>query len=495
MKGRSEIDNAYAFCNWSKQEGKGYFAANSPGDEAEIASAIDLFTKRPKNLTSVPVFAETYRRGRHYDRSALDAIVANFHANKATFPVPAVLGHDEEQLLLKGSGLPAAAWCDNVYRKGGTLYADFSGVPPEVARLLRARAYRRVSAEIYDTPPEGCSGKGHLLRRVAFLGGDVPELKNLGDIPLPEGFSEGFAPCRVRPQFVRAAQGGAYACFSEVEPVNREQMLQCLAEAGMDLSQVTDAVTDGLLAEMVRLLDSKTEEAEDATASSVAAVKDSEETAQTQNGSVGGPADERGDDERRNDEASLRPQRYEELDVTAEQVETLVAEAVARALEGKAKGFSDQVNAQQARLERFAEDQKKAAIEAFLDAKVKEGKLTPAQLDPADPCSVRARLYRADGKAVVLTFAEKGQDVPLTELDLQMREIDKNPAFRFGERFRQPAKARGEGDGEAQKIEAHFEQFAEQFGRQNVSKDSLVSGFEAARKRRPQLTADQYLNP
>ncbi len=80
----------------------------------------------------------------------------------------------------------------------GTLYCDASRLAPVFAQLLSGKTYRSVSAEIYDEPfaglpPDPETGElpyGKMLRRVAALGGDVPEVKCLGDIPPVEGDGE-----------------------------------------------------------------------------------------------------------------------------------------------------------------------------------------------------------------------------------------------------------------------------------------------------------------
>lgn len=149
------------------------------------------------------------------------------------------------------------------------------------------------------------------------------------------------------------------------------------------------------------------------------------------------------------------------------------------------------------RLESFAEqqlaDQKKLAVDAFVEAKIKEGKIIPAEKG-----TIRHRLMRADSKTVISKFKEAGKEVRATELDLQMREIAKRPAFRFGD----PLKV-GEGgilnqfseDEEEAKIAGHFEQYSEQFKRINPdeTKDSFVKTFKQARRRDNTLTADKYL--
>lgn len=111
----------------------------------------------------------------------------------ATIFPPAILGHDEQDLL-KNSGLPAAAWVHDTRvvpdpkRPGEFKFQAMMGeAAPVVAQLINQRAYRKTSAEIYDEPPRGCHSvpgvSGKVLRAVAFLGGEQPKVKTLDDIP------------------------------------------------------------------------------------------------------------------------------------------------------------------------------------------------------------------------------------------------------------------------------------------------------------------------
>lgn len=108
---------------------------------------------------------------------------------------PAILGHDEQELL-KNSGHPAAAWVHDVRvinaptpedPYAAKLQAKMGDAPASVSRLINRRAYRKTSAEIYDEPPDGCKGvpgvQGKVLRAVAFLGREIPRVKRLEDIP------------------------------------------------------------------------------------------------------------------------------------------------------------------------------------------------------------------------------------------------------------------------------------------------------------------------
>jgi hypothetical protein len=147
-------------------------------------------------LSAVSIFAAGTHRGKTYTPADLDAIAENFNAfssgPKPRLRVPAVIGHEEsgDGGLMDRTDIPAAGWLSRVWRDGSVLKADIENIPPNVARLLKGKAYRTVSAEIYDRPPEGIPAQGKVLRRVAFLGGEIPEVKSLDEIPAVEGMAE-----------------------------------------------------------------------------------------------------------------------------------------------------------------------------------------------------------------------------------------------------------------------------------------------------------------
>ena len=91
---------------------------------------------------------------------------------------PLVIGHSEDQSILKDSGLPAAGWISSLRAVGTKLIAEVSEVPRLVAEAISRGAYRRVSAELYPD----YKGLGQVLRRVALLGGAIPKVKTLQDV-------------------------------------------------------------------------------------------------------------------------------------------------------------------------------------------------------------------------------------------------------------------------------------------------------------------------
>ena len=244
-------------------------------------------------LPDQEIFTTGTHRGKHYSHRDLDEIVANFKrhsvGDKARLRVPAVIGHEENQEYLDRSDLPAAGWmhelrnvkqmCPKCQGRGklrgesgedicqdcvgagvaSTLRATFSDVPRKVSKLLKRKAYRTVSAEIYDKPPEGVPGRGKMLRRVAFLGGEIPQLKSLDDInELYEHGEDLHSTPLTRLTFSHANcndDGCYWTCFSEVKPMDREQMIHKLQSTGFS-PEVLESADDKLLAEILRVYDS-----------------------------------------------------------------------------------------------------------------------------------------------------------------------------------------------------------------------------------------------
>ena len=244
---------------------------------------VHKFGEGSSSLHSVEIFASGEHRGKPYSDADLDEMVSNFRkfsvGKNPLLQVPAVLGHEENQELLERSDLPAAAWAKDIWRdrkvcpachgdggncqmcgnKGsvGVLKADFADLPPKVARLLKGKAYRTVSAEVYDEPPEGIPGEGKMLRRVAFLGGEIPQVKSLDEIPEPvEHAEQGAAIAKfaelgtVKKVVPSKKRPGVFYAFSEVMPMNRADQIKWLVEnCGFDQG-LLDNAPDELIAQM-----------------------------------------------------------------------------------------------------------------------------------------------------------------------------------------------------------------------------------------------------
>ena len=165
------------------------------------------FGEGSSTLRGVEIFATGDHRGKPYTEADLGQMVQNFRrysmpraGKKGIVSIPAVLGHEEDQSYLERSDLPAAGYATDVWQdrkecplcqgsrmsegkpcpmcsgrgEVGVLKANFNDVPPKVARLLKGKTYKQVSAEVYDEPPDEIGGHGKMLRRVAFPGRGDP---------------------------------------------------------------------------------------------------------------------------------------------------------------------------------------------------------------------------------------------------------------------------------------------------------------------------------
>jgi hypothetical protein len=134
------------------------------------------------SLTAVCKNAELFDIGHHkgwtYNLGDIHHLVRNFARLKMRVPV--VIGHSEEQPELARSGLRDAGHVENVRRQGTKLVGDFLDVPPLVARLINQHSYRKVSSELYHGlrfSDRAGPIRGPVLRRVALLGGELPQVK------------------------------------------------------------------------------------------------------------------------------------------------------------------------------------------------------------------------------------------------------------------------------------------------------------------------------
>jgi hypothetical protein len=192
-------------------------------------------------------------RGDDYTLADLRDIERNFRVAVGLVDPPVVIGHEERQPLVDGlaenTGAPAVGWITalRVERRKGTdgkvrpvLLADLHHVHPEIAALINARAYRKVSPEIYgedgypeDAPP---AWHGKALRRLALLGGQLPHIKTLRDLPavrFGEAPKNGHKRAYLSPAGrKRTADGKGWAVFSEVIPMDRSTLEDQLKALG-----------------------------------------------------------------------------------------------------------------------------------------------------------------------------------------------------------------------------------------------------------------------
>ena len=156
----------------------------------------------------VEIFASGQHQGQDYSSQQIDQAIRNFWrisvGSNRLFTPTAVAGHEEgaDQEILKNTGVPAAGAVADLARKIDRdqhgrpvvkLLARFKDVVPEMVEVINQKRYRTVSAEFYEDFDDQGKNYGFALRRVAFLGGEIPEVKSLKDLPK---FADGQRICR-----------------------------------------------------------------------------------------------------------------------------------------------------------------------------------------------------------------------------------------------------------------------------------------------------------
>ncbi len=456
------------------------------------------------SLRGVEIFASGNHRGKEYTDSDLDDMVRNFKrfstGAKPLVRVPAVLGHEETQEFLERSDLPSAGWPARVYRDGATLKADFGDLPPSVARLLKGRAYRTVSAEVYDEPPEGVPGSGKMLRRIAFLGGDIPQIKTLADIPVPaEHYAERGPDGKLCTLTFRsrAPHRGAFTLFFEASPMDRAAMLAELGKLGMDTAAITDAVPDAVLGEMLRIanagkaapepdaaMDDEDPEAKKKPEEESTDMDDTEappmptdkDTAKTYLEHARKMADRFGCHDDASTPPTMAPAAAAAYAERLARLEKRIVEADAKA--AKTEKYT----------ERASRAARRAAVEGEVTVLVSAGKVLPSEVDGG---LVEDLLDLDDTK--VRKYSDNGKTVSLTQLDRHMNRLKGRPKLmHFGERVK-GGKGGSTEDAEVAKVKEHYSAFREQFAKHGTTEEGLVKAFKSARKNEADLTAEAYL--
>ena len=177
-----------------KRKGKSESSAERICGALERDAKPHAFALETVELKGVEIFDVGTWNGDPYTDAQLDEMVANTMTlkRKGLLEPPVKLGHVDRQDLLEKEGLPAAGWIERVYRVGTKVVADLSHVPARVGELVKAGAYRKVSAEIWPRFGRAADGKtyGYVLKAIAFLGGEIPAVPTLADIAKLYGLAD-----------------------------------------------------------------------------------------------------------------------------------------------------------------------------------------------------------------------------------------------------------------------------------------------------------------
>lgn len=182
-------------------------------------------------ITGWKVFKPGFWKGDYY--SAADCKRAHDNFQKySTGPEPYIkpktkLGHDDEQRLVNSLGLPNCGpitSCRMTDDDGFEL--DIEGVPPAIGKEIEAGRINDGSVELdWNVPDPNDPQKiipGPVLMGIAFLGEEHPGVKGL-PAPKVTKFSE---PKTRQRRTIR---------FSEVDPMNRDELIAQLKAKGLDI--------------------------------------------------------------------------------------------------------------------------------------------------------------------------------------------------------------------------------------------------------------------
>lgn len=213
-------------------------------------------------LPNCRLFASGEYRGKEWPPETIDELAANGSKLGPLLTPPAVLGHEEDQEWLDRTDLPAAGWVDVKTLRSvpdadhpghKILTGDVVNIPSAVAARLRAGEYRFPSVEVYDEFLDDFGGRhGRTIRRLALLGGEVPQVKRLGPLPMPVPMSAPLAFAE-RPPPARKPTDRLFALsFAERAVPTRADLIKSYQAVMPGVSQATlEVMTDDQLKELV----------------------------------------------------------------------------------------------------------------------------------------------------------------------------------------------------------------------------------------------------
>lgn len=345
----------------------------------------------------------------------LNSVVSAFDT-LSTGPTPeiqpvAVLGHSEDQPFMVAEGLNNVGLVSDCYAEGDRLYLDVDDAPANFAAACNAKRYSAVSVEFKQdyTDSQGRTWPW-VLSRVAFLGAELPAVKGLEPVP--------------QAVFAASTDKTKVFTFSEAPAVDRTQILQALTAAGQDVTAVTDAVPDGVLASWLAAC----QKASMASAPAPVIPPNPAPNAPAQPTTVPQYAAPNGPPCPGTPNPVVPPKMADDSGDT----EMKPAEMAAKFAEMN-KQIAD-LNSKLVSVAKFAEttqhDRKRERANAAVTAAVTAFKLPPASRD-----ATFNRLMRADS---VVCFAE-GPSKGKSEFDLQIDELAALPVVRkFGEQMADP---------------------------------------------------------
>lgn len=143
---------------------------------------LDYALPKTYDIDNVEIFSVGTWNGDKYTDDDLNVIVQSFNETKEHMRPYLKLGHDKSQKLAQTDGYPAVGWIDSLKKIGSKIVANFKHIPKKVYDLITAKAYRRVSCEIFFNIRVMNKRYGKMLKAVSLLGADTPAVSNLNDI-------------------------------------------------------------------------------------------------------------------------------------------------------------------------------------------------------------------------------------------------------------------------------------------------------------------------
>lgn len=234
-------------------------------------------TASTKTLVEIFSVGQVLPSGQIADRQFLEKIAENWHKYQqkrinGVRPAPAylipaasiTLGHEETSSIAKAyaerTDLPALGWPVDVQVVGNKLCCRLAQVPVPLVRWIESGTYKEISAEIYMD----YNGLGPVLRRISFLGAEIPQCKDLASLPqfyfdeIAENepnilaFAEKSIKQNRKKQTLIGV--GNYAIIFSEKTMDRNQLIEALKAGGVDVNLVTDTTPNELLASVVQAM-------------------------------------------------------------------------------------------------------------------------------------------------------------------------------------------------------------------------------------------------
>lgn len=203
-------------------------AKQSPGEKTGPKATLAGESYRVDNWK---VFKPGFHKGRYYSAADCKRIVDNY-AKYSTGPEPYVkvktkLGHDDEQRLANSMGMPNQGPVSNCrLTEDGGVELDIDNVPTFTGKEIEAGRINDGSVELQWDVPDPIDPRkiipGPVLMGVAFLGEEHPGVKGLPSPKVTKFNDQPTRHCRI----IR---------FSEVDPMNRDELIAQLKSKGLDV--------------------------------------------------------------------------------------------------------------------------------------------------------------------------------------------------------------------------------------------------------------------